>query len=351
MATEIVPFAREHLPLVQRFAERTWQRPRSAAFYRWRYEDVPGCRAFLALHDGECLAMCCAFERPYRLGDEIVPFLETFDWYTAPGLRNAGLGVRVIQRFMAEKEPLILVGGSDDARSFLARLRWRHAGDASRFTLPLRGSVTSALRRRLHVPERGARLLATAAGIVSRPRTRGRPRNGRVIPVAVPGAELDELYGRATPYGTLALWTQERLRWMIGGFAGAGHFVPLYFAQGDDLVGFALLRIFGTATGRSAELVDLFCPTADPALYEWIVSEIACLAAGFDADLLGATTTCPVVERALLRNRFRPAGAIPIHVWTPDRPGLPTPMLLGSNTRDTPLNPYVTHWWGDPART
>ncbi len=123
MATEIVALTREHMPALRRFAEKVWHRPRSDAFYRWRYEDPAFHVAYLALRDGEC-AMECAIRRPYRVGDEVVDFLEVFDWYALPELRNAGLGVRVMQRLMREPHPLLLVGGTPDTQALLPRLKW-----------------------------------------------------------------------------------------------------------------------------------------------------------------------------------------------------------------------------------
>jgi hypothetical protein len=35
-AVEIVAYGPERRATVQRFAEQTWRRPRSEAFYRWR---------------------------------------------------------------------------------------------------------------------------------------------------------------------------------------------------------------------------------------------------------------------------------------------------------------------------
>ena len=346
MSVRIVPYAPEHFVSMRRFAERTWQRPRSDAFYRWRYLEAPDTRAFLALRDDECLATCFAFRRPYRLGDEIVPFLETFDWHALPELRNVGLGIRIIQRFMAEPEPLILVGGSDDARELLRRLKWEHVGEVKNYALQLRAGLAGAIARRLPIPERGARLLAAAADLAAR-RSPSAPPGGRVIPVAIAGPEVEALCRGPSAYGMLAIWTEARLRWLVSGFAGAGHFVPLYFARGADLVGFALLRIYANEGRRGAELIDVLCPSADPDVYAWMVAEVARLADGFDADVLGASSTCPVVCAALERNRFRYAGTSPVHVWIPGRAGVPTPILLGSNTRDTALSPFPAEWWGD----
>ena len=40
------------MPL-RRFAERVWTRPRSDAYYRWRYESLPMHKAWVAVRDGE----------------------------------------------------------------------------------------------------------------------------------------------------------------------------------------------------------------------------------------------------------------------------------------------------------
>ncbi len=348
MKTEIVRYTPEHFEVMRRFAEQTWTRPRTRAFYRWRYEDAPEMRAFLALHDGECLAMGCAFPRRYRIGDEIVTILETFDWYTLPGLRNAGLGVRIIQRFMAEPEPALLVGGSDDAVGFLARLKWMRAGTAQRFILRLGARrMAQALERRLRIPGPAARAVARAAQPFRRQQRRRAPQGARMLPVACVGDEVFALYEGKVAYETLPLWSSAQLQWMTSGFAGVGHFVPLYFARDRELHGWALLRIYEADGERGAEIIELFNPNADAALYTWMVSELACLAEGFDADYLGASTTCPAITAALGACNFVDGGAIPIHLWRPGGAPLPSPMLFGSNTRDTPINPYATHWWGE----
>jgi hypothetical protein len=64
--------------------------------------------------------------------------------------------------------------------------------------------------------------------------------------------------------------------------------------------------------------------------------------------VLGATTTCARVAEALRAGGFAEAGEIALHLWWPGQQGLPEPMLIGSNTRDTALNPYPERWWGDP---
>ena len=350
---QIVPLA-EHRAAVRRFSTETWQRPRTEAFYRWRYDEAPDLVGFLALRDGECLAMECAFRRPYRLGDDIAFILETFDWYSLPNLRNVGLGVRLMQQFMRGGEPLLLVGGSGEAIDLLTRLKWQSLGKARRFVRRLGAArVAESAARRLRLPSAAEPFLAAAARPWLRPKRTPAPRGARCLATAGVGDEIEELYRGPMRYGTVPLWTTQRLRWLTGGFPGAGHYVPLYFALGDELLGWALLRVYDSnydsTEGRRAEIVELFAPSANPELYAWMISELTCCAAGFEPDLVAASSTCPAICEALGRSGFVEIEPLAIHLWWPGREGLPAPLLLGSNTRDTPFNPYPPRWWGEPA--
>jgi hypothetical protein len=348
MAIEIVPYAPEHLPLVRRFAEATWPRPRSEAHYRWRYEEARDTRAFLALEDGECMAMVRACRRLYRIGATIEPFLETFDWYTRPDAPGRGLGAAVMQRCMQEPERSLQVGGTAPAYETLKRLGWSLVCTGQRRARPLRAAVARAIARRLRL-RRPAERLAALHALLAGPRRRGAPRGARVVAVTTIGAEVEALQQRASAYGTVPLWSRERLQWLAHGFPAAGHFVPLYFVVGEELLGWALLRIHPTESGASGELVELFEPRADVDLQAWMVAELCALAAGFGADVLGATTTCAVRNQALDRNGFGSPGELAVHAWLRGGPGLPGPHQFGSNTRDTPINPFPSRWWGDPS--
>lgn len=350
MSIEILPLTPDLQPALLRFAERVWTRPRSADFTRWRYEEPSFHRAFLAMRDGECLAMESAFRRPYRVGDEIVEFLEVFDWFCLPELRNSGLGVRVMQRYMKEPHPLLLVGGTADTQGLLPRLKWQIPARASRWTLPIGLDLTAnAIRRRTHLPQAAARaaapLLQRLAGW--RPRRRFAPPDGRVVPVALPGRELFELQRKPSGYGTVPLWTPELLRWLLAGFAGIGRHLPFYFTRGGVLRGFAMLRIVPGEAGCDAEIVDLYTPDPDPDVYAWMLAELVTVAAGFAAGSVSTTTTCPAVLAAIRRLRFVELPSNPVQVWWPGRDELPEPILIGSNTGDVPILPIPKHWYGD----
>jgi len=345
VATEIVELRPDLLPALRRFAEKVWRRPRSDAFYRWRYEELPLHRAWLALRDGEVLAMEASFERPYRIGDAIEPILEVFDWYCLPDLRNSGLGVRVMQRLMKERACL-LVGGSDDTRGLLPRLRWQVIAQATKFVLPIGvGRLAEALRGRAPIPGFAARLGARALLALRRPRPRSVPEHARVVPVATVGDEMQALYRGPVAYAAVPLWPPELVRWMLCAHPSVGHFVPLYFAEGERLRGWTLTRVFETPGGCDAEIVECFAPDPSEELYAWMVSETALRAAAFRPDLLGTSTSCAHLAAALRRCGFIARDAAPVQLWRPAGALPAGPVLIGANSGDTSLLPIAQRWW------
>jgi hypothetical protein len=350
VATEIAAIGPEHGAALRRFSERTWQRPRSEAFYRWRYDSCPALAGYLALRDGECVATATAFERPHRIGGETVVVRESFDWYCLPEYRRSGLGVRLMQRLMADPAPVTVIGGTPDTRDLLPRLGFEIPGEVTTFVLPLGARrAAEALHRRARVPRIATRAAFRVVGpLLLAPKLRAVPADGRMLPVASAGPELDALYAEARDYGSYPLWRRDQLHWMAQGFPGLGHYPLLYFARGDALVGFALLRIHETPeSGRVARLLDVFAPRPDVELLTWMVSEAACLAAGYRPDYVAAYATHPALAAALARNRFRSGDRAPIHYWSRDRK-LAGPLWFCGSWGDGPLLPYPARWWGEP---
>jgi Acetyltransferase (GNAT) family len=348
-STEIVAFAPEHLAAVARFSEATWTRPRSEAYLRWRYLEPPFHRAYLALREGRCLAMVTAFRRPYRTDGEDVTICDAFDWYCLPELRNSGLGVRLMQRMMRDPEPVIVTGGTADTRAFLPRLGFRSLAEVGRYLVPLgAGFAADALRRRYGLPRTLGRLLFPLASPRLGARRHGPPAEGRVIPVAALGPEALAIDPRPGGTGCVPIWTPELLRWLLAGFPGMGHFLPLYFAVGERLAGWGLLRTFQTPSGTGACLLDLRAAPADHGLYPWMLWEAARRAAALGAGFLAAGTTCPALEAAFRRSGLRRVDGAPIHFYSSTRRILVEPLIFGSHWGDEPLVPYPSHWWQDP---
>jgi hypothetical protein len=344
--TEIVSFSEPLLTAVARFSEAAWQRPRGPRYLRWRYLEAPFHRALLAMNDGRCLAMLSTFLRPYRADDEVVHVADSFDWYTLPELRRSGLGVRLMQRLQKGPDPVIVTGGTADTRDLLPRMGFRSLAEVRRYALPMGVERTAAALARRGVPHwAGAAAFRTIQPFFA-PRRRAAPRGARVLAAASVGPEALAIDPRPGGRGCAPVWTEDLLRWLGAGFPGIGHFVPLYFAVGTALVGWALVRIQTSGGECNASLLDVRCREAeDEDLYTWMVSEAALRASGFAPGLLTAATTSPVVEAALRRNRFRFSDTAPIHFGSEQRKGLGEPVVFGAHWGDEPLVPYPTEWW------
>lgn len=339
---EIVPFTPAHLPALIRFSEHTWDRPRSEAYYRWRYLEAPAERALLAVRGDEIVAMIGAFRRDYRIGGETRTCLETHDWYCLPEYRGSGLGVRVLQTLMTGDEPIVAVGGTADTLALLPRLGWRKMTTATCHQLPLDATmVAGSLRRRFAVPLPAGRAAYAVLGRPwFRPRARRRPPAGQMREAPGAGEELGSLYDGETGYRLLPLLNLPHRRWLIAGAPTMGRYVVLHFLLKGSLRGWTMLRLYGTEGGRRITLVDAYAPRPDVALYTWMVSLSLLHLAGERPLTVDTQTTCPILRQALARNRFVGMGSLPIHVWPAGFPGDLDPVHLVQDGSDGPLIPY-----------
>jgi len=339
---EIVPFVPAHLPALVRFSRRTWSRPGSEAFFRWRYLEAPAQRVLLALRGEEVVATIAAFERDYLFVGRRRTCLETLDWYALPEYRGSGIGVRVLQGLMKGENPIVAVGGTADTLALLPRIGWRHLTRATCHRLPIAGaSMSESIRRRTRLPAPAGRVMFDLfARPWFKPRVRRRPAGGEVRAVAAPGDDLLPLYEGDTGYGVLPLPHLPHLRWLTGGSPSMGPFVILRFMVRGALRGWTLLRIHGPEGRREATIVEAYAPRPDEALYSWMISESLVRAAQSGAVAVNTRTTCPVLRRALQRNRFLGAGDAPIHIWPAAIENASEPIHLVQNASDGALIPY-----------
>jgi hypothetical protein len=166
--------------------------------------------------------------------------------------------------------------------------------------------------------------------------------------VAGVGEEVQALYRGPIAYAALPLWPESLLRWLLDAHPSAGHFLPLYFAEGERLRGWTLTRIYGAPHGCDAELVECFAPDASPELYTWMVSETAVRVASFAPGLLGACTPCPHLGAALRASGFVESNKNPVQLWRPGHPPLSGPVLIGANSGDSSLVPFAERWFPAP---
>jgi hypothetical protein len=90
----------------------------------------------------------------------------------------------------------------------------------------------------------------------------------------------------------------------------------LTFTLEGRVRGWAMTRSYATANGPEAAIVEVFAPRPDSALYTWMVSEAAMSLMAAQPRRLHARASCPILQAALLANRFRAvAPDNPVHVW------------------------------------
>lgn len=344
----VVPFAPDLLPAVRGFSERYWSRPRSAAYYDWRYlHSQPFSRMFVALQDDECLGMLFALLKQYRVGGRPTACLEVFDWHCLPGLRGSGIGIRLMRAMMKQPEPIISVGGTADVLATLPMMKWESIGAARRFELPMSGEVLAdRLQRRTGLPSAWSR---TALGVVAAgyyaPRRRRPPATGRVVRIEAPGDEIARLYQGETGYGFVQEPEPGVCRWMTDG-SWSGDYRFLTFILEGRLRGWTMTRANSTEQGLDASIVEVFAPQPDVALYAWMVSEAAASLVADRPLRIRARASCPVLQAALLANRFRAtASASLVHVWPKGVWDRAASLHITLNHSDAPLLPYATGKW------
>lgn len=342
-AARIVPFAPHLLPAVRGFSERYWSRPRSDAYYDWRYlRPQPFSRMFLALQDGECLGMLFALLKQYRVGGKTTACLEVFDWHCLPGLRGSGIGIRLMRAMMRQPEPLLSVGGTADVLATLPLMGWEAIGVARRYELPVSADVLAArLHRRTGLP---AAISRVALGVVSvgyyQPRRRRVPGASSVTPGGLPGDDVLRLYREETGYGLVQEPESGVLGWMTDG-TWCGRVGFLTFAIEGRLRGWAVTRVYLTEHGPEAAIVEVFAPRPDVALYTWMVSEAATSLMAGRPRRIHARASCPFLQAALLANRFRTAAPDnPIYAWPKGLGDRAAPLHITLGHSDGPLLPY-----------
>ena len=220
-------------PSFRRFSERTWSRPKTDAYYRWRYLECPSLLGYLALDGDECVASLWAFLSPYRIAGRgrDVP-RDLHDWFCRPDLRGSGIGVRLMQTMMRRTEPIVTVGAGPDAR-------WRCCRDSSGGARAITASTRCHSRAAPWAPtwrvapdsrpHGRARRFGSLRGRGSRraPPGAGRAESSRRC--AEIGAEVVDLYRRSGNAGIVPLPDPARIRWFVNAVEELGRFLPLQF--------------------------------------------------------------------------------------------------------------------------
>ncbi len=126
---------------------------------------------------------------------------------------------------------------------------------------------------------------------------------------------------------------------MDGAWSGTYRFLT-FIVEGRPR-GWAMTRTHATERGLEASIVEMFAPRPDAALYTWMVSEAATSLMDDRPCRLHARASCPLLQAALLANRFRMvAPESPIHVWPKGVGDRAASLHVTLDHSDGPLLPY-----------
>lgn len=349
--TTIVPFEPSLLGPLRAFSESYWTRPRSDAYYEWRYlAPLPFSRGFLAMRGGECVGTLSALRKTWRLAGELVPCLEVFDWHSLPDLRGSGAGIRLMRAMMHQPERVLSIGGTADVHSALPLMRWQNLGTGCAYELPLSVDVMAErLQRSRHLPRLIGRVaLAAVAGHLFGPRRLPAPGRGEVVVTGALPAGIEALYEGDTGYDMVQQPDPAVLRWLTSSrWSGSWRF--LAFTLDGRLRGWAMTRLYQGKTGLTASIVEAFAPRGDAALYAWMVSEACLSLAAERPSRIIARASCAALREGLARNRFRHAGVdAPVHAWPAFGDGSPANLHVTFLHSDAPFQPFEPASGGAP---
>lgn len=349
--TTVVPFEPGLLGPLRAFSESYWSRPRTDAYYEWRYlEPLPFSRMFMAMRGEECVGTLCALRKTWRVRGELVPCLEVFDWHSLAEVRGSGAGIRLMRAMMRQSERIFSVGGTADVHSTLPLMGWQHLGTALAFELPLSASLMAdRLHRSRGVPRSLAQAALTPlAGPLFGPRRMPAPGRGEVAITDTLPPGIAALYEGDTGHGMVQQPDPEVLRWLTAS-RWSGRWRFLAFTLDGRLRGWAMTRLYTGKTGLQASLVEVFAPRADSALYAWMVSEACLSLAPARPSRILARASCPALREALGRNRFRQAGVdSPLHTWPAFGGDAPAEGHFTFLHSDAPFQPFETEFGGGP---
>jgi hypothetical protein len=353
MPIHILMFQPEHITVLRSFMQqykqhRALKHPETEEFYTWMLEKPVEHYAYLAFDNDTCVGILRFFRRQYRNSQQTFTGIEPFDWHVLPEYRQQLAGLHLKKRLMSLPEPIISLGGSEITVNTLAALGWQNAQSASHYKYPV--NITSnfwieKIHRKLPLAPRPLLrhiLRAAAVYFHFRP-VKSRP-DWKTIPVSIPGDEVLSLYAGEIE-GTVQVPHLEHWRWLISEFSGNGQFITLYYLHNDRLRGWAVGRILQKEDICLGQLIELFSPQSDRALYTWMLSELMQRLHGFQPDYIYTETSCPYLQAALVNMRFLRLRDIPFFTWRHDKTPLPQPMRITQNTMDHPFLPQRNTWF------
>ena len=131
--------------LVRNAWKRDGSEELAESYVAWRYGAREGGDTLVACDQGRCVGIADLLIRPYWIAGRQEIVRETCDWFCLPEYRALGVGLHLMRRMMAKPEPILVIGGTDDTRNLLPRLKWARLPDVGNYLLRVSARAVAGL--------------------------------------------------------------------------------------------------------------------------------------------------------------------------------------------------------------
>jgi hypothetical protein len=239
---------------------------------------------------------------------------ETCDWFCLPAYRALGVGLHLMRRVMDRPEPTFAIGGTENTRQLLPKLRWTSLPDTHDFVLPASAKTAASFLTR------GSGRFAWAAGLIpniplARRPLRSAPRFDKpLVQIRHLGDEA-QVVGIG-PYDFGPEVELPVLDWLARAPPILGEFVVLRFLADDAHAGIAICRIEKLSLGCVAQIVHL--QPARVEVIDWMVSETVSHLLERGAGVIFGRSSCRSIGGALTGAGFYRRKPVPMFWWARD---------------------------------
>lgn len=327
--------------LVPNLWNRSWSRDVAEKIVEWRYSELAGYEVILAFEGDRPIAMVAAHARPCILNGASRYIREPSDWFCLPEYRRFGLGVWLISEFMSRPEPLIAIGGTEDAGPVLPTLGWRRLPDVKTYALVLTSRAllnkvfgVSHFRKSPNAA-RGLRLWSRLHSMLYPKRNRSESSHELGSPEAIPN-----LRPECNVYGLQPLMRDREVRWLYAAPPEMGKFFCLIVTQSNQAIGSCIGRVYWHENLKYAKLVHIEATNPSTDIYGRVLAETIRYVNAWGADVVQCRASCPLLRHALTRLAFVPLRKIHSYWWSKNAT-LPAGMVHLTFMRgDDGIRPY-----------
>jgi len=265
------------------------------------------------------------------MNGKVVQLREASDWFCLPEYRQFGLGVQLMGSLMDEEEPLVVIGGNENAQALLPALGWNRIPHVNTYTLPLTTKwLVSQVWRRLPLPKclnASARLRDISGLSAASPQVHTWCQHLTLL------EKTQAVTQPAGGYALTPLLRADELEWLYSAPQGMGSFFCLVFPENIVGGGFVIGRFYCYGISKHMKLIHVQTSSPSVECYASILSAAIQYALECKADVAQFRASCPFLQRALEEVGF---------IWS-----TPTPGYWWANGASVPESFHLTFLRGD----